>query len=84
MIHSGQLSRQEALDELDKPLGDERSRRMDKEFIAKKMGMSLEEFELILNRPYKEHSDYSTNSELVNVITKLHTFAFRLKQLVKG
>jgi N-acetyl sugar amidotransferase len=82
LIHSGQMSRQEALDELAKPLGNERSCRMDKEFIAKKMGMSLEDFEAILNRPYKAHSDYHTNAELVTLISRVHTFAYHLKRLI--
>lgn len=62
LIMSKQMSRDEALAELKKPLYDEIELKEDKEYIAKKLGVSDDEFEFILQMPSHNYSDFK-NSE---------------------
>lgn len=58
LILSGQISREEALKELDKPLYEKLELEEDKAYIAKKLGLSPEDFEDILSRPGKSYKAY--------------------------
>ena len=61
LIVSGQMTRDEALKELEKPLYDETELKEDKEFISKKLGISLEEFETIMQQSNKTFLDYPSD-----------------------
>lgn len=61
LIISGQITRNEALKELEKPLYDETELKEDKEFVSKKLGISLEEFETIMQQPNKTFLDYPSD-----------------------
>lgn len=58
LILAGQMTRDDALEELAKPLYDERQLEEDKEFIAKKLGLSLAELEDLVAQPPRRHSEY--------------------------
>ncbi len=58
LIMAGQMSRAEALLELEKPLYNENELKEDKEYIAKKLGISDEELEKILQTPSYNYSDF--------------------------
>ncbi|MDO9265524.1 MAG: N-acetyl sugar amidotransferase, partial [Sulfurimonas sp.] len=58
LIVANQISREEALKELEKPLYDEKELKDDKEYIAKKLGVSDDEFEQILKMPSHYYSDF--------------------------
>jgi N-acetyl sugar amidotransferase len=66
MILSQTMTRDEALLELQKPLYDPFEFEEDRDFIIKKLGMSREEFEIIISAPPKSHYDYPSNKNLVN------------------
>lgn len=61
LILSGQISRDEALRELQQPTYDEGQQQVDKAYVAKKLGFSDEEFERILNAPARDHRDFRTD-----------------------
>ena len=75
LIVAGQLSREEALAELDKPPYDLSLMQSDLSFIAKKLGLTREEFISIIEQPPRAHSEYpnldSVYSFLLNVKQKL-------------
>jgi N-acetyl sugar amidotransferase len=58
LICSGQMSRTEALAELDKPLYEERELQTDLAFVTKKLGLTSDEFEAIMSAPVHQHTDY--------------------------
>jgi len=64
LIVSGQMTREEAFQELEKPLYNENELREDKEFLAKKMGLSVEEFDEIMLQPNKTFRDYPSTYKL--------------------
>ena len=57
-ILSGELTRSEAMNELEKPLYDEAELEDDKNYIAKKLGISLPELEQMTLSPGHHYSDY--------------------------
>jgi N-acetyl sugar amidotransferase len=61
LICSGQMTREEALEEIKKPLYSENELKNDKEYILKKLGMSENEFEQIMNTPVRSHNAFKTD-----------------------
>lgn len=59
LIFSGQLTKEEALEELKKPIYEPEQLRTDYEFVLKKFNLSDAEFKAILSVPRKEHTDYA-------------------------
>lgn len=58
LISSGQMTRDEALAELEKPIYDPQMQAEDREFVLKKFGLTEDEFEAIMAAPIKSHLDY--------------------------
>ncbi|MEO8464175.1 MAG: N-acetyl sugar amidotransferase [Gammaproteobacteria bacterium] len=61
LILAGQISREEALLDVEKPLHDAETERSDLEFFRKKMRLSEKEFSEIMNIPKRTHRDYPSN-----------------------
>jgi N-acetyl sugar amidotransferase len=76
LIFAGQMSKEEALRELEQPPYDINLQRQDKEYIAKKLGFSMDEFETILTLPNKRHEDYGTDKAQ-------REFYFRVMRAIK-
>jgi N-acetyl sugar amidotransferase len=64
LICSEQLSRQDALIDLEKPLYNPIELIQDKEYVVKKLGFSAEEFDQIMNEIPKSHFDYKTEGAI--------------------
>jgi N-acetyl sugar amidotransferase len=60
MIASGQITRQEALEELARPTYDEKMQQEDLEYVIKKFGLSKAEFDELMSRPPVPHEFYGT------------------------
>jgi len=58
LIMAGQMTREEALKELEKPPYDENYVRTEKAFIARKLGITVEEFENLINLPPRRHEEF--------------------------
>ncbi len=71
LIVSGQLTREEALQEISKPLYDPKELNEDKEFLAKKLGISLDEFNQIMKLPKKTFKDYPSDYKLMQYFRKI-------------
>jgi N-acetyl sugar amidotransferase len=70
LIFSGQMSKHDALIELQKPTYDLQLQLDDKEYVAKKLGFSAIEFEEVLSRPNVLHETYGTDQKLRQNIYK--------------
>ncbi|MGQ4005363.1 N-acetyl sugar amidotransferase [Francisellaceae bacterium CB300] len=78
LIVADQMTREEALKELEKPLYEDRELRDDKEYIAKKLGVSDEEFEKILQMPSHKYSDFLNMTNKYNRMKKIQNFVSKL------
>ena len=67
MILAGTITREEALKILEQPPYDPEQGELDKAYVAKKMGISTEEFEKIIARPNKTPYDYKNIAWLMKL-----------------
>ena len=63
LICSGQITKEEALAELEMPLYDPKELEADKEYVLKKLGLSQEEFDAIMALPVRQHEAFKTDTE---------------------
>jgi N-acetyl sugar amidotransferase len=70
LIHSGQMTRMTALDEIKKEICPAQMLDNDKEFVIKKFGLTLTEFDDIMKSPIHSFKDYKNNFELVKKIKR--------------
>lgn len=78
LIVTGQITREDALRELEKPLYDEKELKEDKEYIAKKLGVSNEEFEQILQMSSHDYSDFPNMEEKYNFMKRVQVFVLKM------
>lgn len=60
LICSGQMTREQALEEMKKPAYDDALFQVDKEFVLKKLGLSEQEFDKIMQLPVRNHREFDT------------------------
>lgn len=60
LILSGQITREQALEEISKPPYDPDLLKQDFEYVAKKFDMTMEEFRAIINAPNHSHLEYKS------------------------
>ena len=78
LICSGQITREEALKELEKPLYEKDELERDKKYVLKKLGLSEKEFEDLMKLPIKKHREYGAQEDewiysLLRRLKKLYT-----------
>lgn len=66
-ILEGTMTREEALRILEKPPYDPEQMEQDKEYVAKKMGITTEEFDRIIALPNKKPADYKNEMWLIKI-----------------
>jgi N-acetyl sugar amidotransferase len=62
LIMSGQMTREEALSAMEQPIADERSLREDRAYVVKKLNISDDDFETIMQAPVRSYRDYDNDS----------------------
>jgi len=83
LICSGQMTREEALFDLEQPLYAPNELKSDKEYVLKKFGLSEKEFEEIMHLPIKKHSDFKTDKRLKEVYMNLLIKTATIRKAVK-
>lgn len=66
LICSGQITKADALKEMQTPPYDPELLKVDKEFVLKKLGLSEQEFDTIMKLPVKSHWDFDTEGSFFN------------------
>jgi N-acetyl sugar amidotransferase len=64
LICSGQITRQEALAEINIPPYPDEIRNNDYNFVLKKLGLTSQEFDKIMQLPVKKHTDYQVETDI--------------------
>lgn len=67
LILAGEMSRVDALRQLDAPPDDSDTAQREKEFVAKKLGLSVDDFDRILGSAPRAHADYPSSVALFRV-----------------
>ena len=60
LICSGQMSKAEALQEMNEPGYDEVQLKSDKEFVLKKLGLAVADFDALMAQPPRDHREFDT------------------------
>ena len=84
LICSGELTRREALEQLQKSSYSPEMLRADREYVIKKFGLTEEGFEEILNLPKKTITDYPSSQKLFSIagmIFRYYKYEIREKRL---
>lgn len=79
LIISEQMTRAEALEEMEKDLYPTEQLQEDRQFIAKKLGLTEQEFELLMKTPNKTFQDYPSNFYLYQITNKIKKY---LKKII--
>lgn len=73
LICSAQITREQALDELDKPLYNAEALQVDKKYVLERLSLTEEEFEEIMNLPIRLHSDYLNSQWRYTQLSRIKT-----------
>jgi N-acetyl sugar amidotransferase len=71
LILTGQMTREEALENLSKPAYDPETIAQDFEYIATKLGISVEELQSYMDAPNKTYKDYKSQESIYNMGAKI-------------
>jgi hypothetical protein len=82
LIVSGQMTRDEALTELSKPLYEPAELEEDIRYFSKKIGITLDEYNRIMSLPPKSYMDYPNAVKLEERISKTIRFLSKLRNIV--
>ena len=74
LILTGQMTRKEALEKLESSAFDEETIKHDFEYIATKLGISIDELQGYLDAPNKKYTDYKNQMWLYNLGEKVMHF----------
>jgi N-acetyl sugar amidotransferase len=80
LILTNQMTRKEALEKLSKPAYDPETIHHDFEFVATKLGISVEELQSYMDAPNKTYKDYKSQENVYNIGAKV----MRLVGLERG
>jgi len=83
LVFSGQLTREEALAELAQPPYDLQTMRDDYEYVAKKLGFSMEEFDRVLTQPNRDHVEFGDETKIENLLYGILKTIKPIKPVVK-
>ena len=74
LICSGQITRSYAINELKKEIYPEDKIKSEKQFVANKFGLTIEQFTALLKKDNKTFEEYKTNYELFEFLKKIKRF----------
>lgn len=83
LIVSGQMTKSEALAELEKPLYDPDELVADRDYFIKKLNFSLDEWETIMKSPPKNENDYKTNRKYKVFLEALYLIVTTSRRILK-
>jgi N-acetyl sugar amidotransferase len=81
LILSGQISREQALLELTKPLYEPHEETLELEYVTKKLGFSQSQWETIMTTPEKSYREFANNSWMFDHSSPVTQF---VRQIAKG
>ncbi len=84
LVLSGQMDRMAALEALKAPLYDEKLLMEDKLFIAKKLGLSLSEFEALIEQPVHHYTEFPNHQRKYRHASRIYRFMKRVAGIFKG
>lgn len=78
MVLSGLMTRQEAIDELDQPLYEQAELREDKHYLAKKLGVSIEDVNKYISEPGHSYAEFANWDSRYAFMKKIQTLVSKV------
>lgn len=84
LILAGQIKREEALKQMEKPLYDEKELREHLIYVPKKLGLTTEEFEAIMNNPPGKYEEFSPKFPkfMFSIEQQFFRFVIMIKKMI--
>lgn len=82
LIYSGQMTKKEALQELSNPPYDINIMKEDYEYVAKKLGFTLDEFDKLLQQPNRNHEEFGDDREIELKINRALSILSKIKKAI--
>jgi N-acetyl sugar amidotransferase len=73
LILTGQMTREQAMDSISKPAYDSETIKQDFEYIAKKLEISVQDLQILMDGENKTYRNYKSRMPLINLGTKIFT-----------
>jgi len=83
LILTGQMTREEALDRISKPAYDAETIAQDFEYIAKKLEITVQDLQTLMDGENKTYRDYKNNMPLIELGTKVLTLLGVQKAIIR-
>lgn len=77
LIMAGQMTRDEAMKDLEKPLYDPLELKNDEGYVSKKLGISEDRLEELMSLPNKTYQDYPNNENVLRFLRKVYHIFLR-------
>ena len=77
LIRNGEITKEEAKNEMMKPIVELSELKRDLNYFCKKLDFSLAEFDEIMKMPPKLHDEYKNDGEISDILIKIKKFLFR-------
>ena len=84
LICAGQMTREEALKELEQSIYDPKELKQDKEYVLKKLGLSEQQFDKIMQTPPRSHLDFKTDTHLKDGYMNLLKKTAKIRRVLKN
>jgi N-acetyl sugar amidotransferase len=75
LLRNGEITRDEALEEMNKPLYRPDELEQEKQYVIEKLGFSESEFDAIMKTPPRSHRDFPSDEWLVNIMRRVRSLA---------
>lgn len=72
LIMNGEITREEAIEDLNKPTYDAIQLEQDYDYVCKKLGFTKDEFEAYMNAPRVSHFEFPSHAKLAQRLVNLH------------
>ena len=79
LIASGEISRDKALEELKNPIINKESRRLTLKYVAKKLQISNEKLEDLIQNKRRKHSDYKSDMWIIKAHSKINNLLWKAR-----
>ena len=83
-VLSGEITREEALQSLERPLYEDSQRRSDFEYVARKLGISEAELEKLINGPLGHYSDLPNSEKSLELVERTARLMLRPLKALRG
>ena len=83
LILTNQMTREEAIEKLSKPAYDVKTVAQDFEYVATKLGFTVQEFQALMDAPNKTYRDYKSNMALISLGTTIMQFLGIEKKIMR-